>query len=326
MTKRSGGSSWSSSWRPQATTSGECSCCCALRADFYGRVSAYPAFAELLSRSHALVGPIGRRELRDVIERPAARAGIEVQRELVDLLVAEVADEPGGLPLLSTTLLELWQARDGRMLRVEHYRATGGVRGGVARIAEAAYTRLSTHEQRVARSLLLRLADLGEEAPERRLVPLVEIERIDGCAEVLLALTDARLLTVGAGTVELSHEALLREWPRYRSWLEEDRVGRRLHAHLRAQAGEWDARGRDGGDLYRGARLAAALDFCAQHGDEMDRLEREFIGASRAQADRETHRQRSQNRRLRLLLVGAAVLLVLAVLAGSRGLDPPAPG
>ena len=293
---------------------------CALRADFYGRVSAYPAFAELLSRSHALVGPIGRRELRDVIERPAARAGIEVQRELVDLLVAEVADEPGGLPLLSTTLLELWQARDGRMLRVEHYRATGGVRGGVARIAEAAYTRLSTHERRVARNLLLRLADLGEETPERRLVPLVEIERIDGCAEVLLALTDARLLTVGAGTVELSHEALLREWPRYRSWLEEDRVGRRLHAHLRTQAGEWDARGRDGGDLYRGARLAAALDFCAQHGDEMDRLEREFIDASRAQADRETHRQRSQNRRLRLLLLGAAVLLVLAVLAGSVAL------
>ena len=151
-------------------------------------------------------------------------------------------------------------------------------------------------------------------------MPLVEIERIDGCAEVLLALTDARLLTVGAGTVELSHEALLREWPRYRSWLEEDRVGRRLHAHLRTQAGEWDARGRDGGDLYRGARLAAALDFCAQHADEMDRLEREFIDASRAQADRESHRQRSQNRRLRLLLLGAAVLLVLAVLAGSVAL------
>ena len=104
-----------------------------------------------------------------MIERPAARAGIEVQRELVDLLVAEVADEPGGLPLLSTTLLELWQARDGRMLRVEHYRATGGVRGGVAEITEAAYTRLSTHEQRVARNLLLRLADLVRRHPSAAL-------------------------------------------------------------------------------------------------------------------------------------------------------------
>ena len=97
------------------------------------------------------------------------------------MLVAEVADEPGGLPLLSTTLLELWQARDGRVLRLEHYRATGGVRGAVARIAEAAYTRLSTHEQRVARSLLLRLADRrrgGARAPPR--CRSRRSERIDG--------------------------------------------------------------------------------------------------------------------------------------------------
>ena len=61
---------------------------------------------------------------------------------------------------------------------------------------------------------------------------LTEIEGIPGAERVLAALIDARLVTVGAGTVELSHEALLREWPRYRGWLEEDRVGRQLHAHL----------------------------------------------------------------------------------------------
>src|SRR5207302_2057422 len=95
---------------------------CTLRADSYGRLSAYPQFAELLSRSHALVGPMGRDELREVIQRPAARAGLEVEDRLVDVLVAEVADEPGALPLLSTTLLELWQARDGRVLRLQDYR------------------------------------------------------------------------------------------------------------------------------------------------------------------------------------------------------------
>src|SRR6185437_15964589 len=84
---------------------------CTLRADFYGRLSGYPAFAELLSRSHALVGPMDPAELRAVIEQPAARAGLEVEDGLVEVLVAEVGDEPGALPLLSTTLLELWQAR-----------------------------------------------------------------------------------------------------------------------------------------------------------------------------------------------------------------------
>jgi WD40 repeat protein/DNA-binding SARP family transcriptional activator len=289
---------------------------CTLRADFYGRLSAYPAFAELLSRSHALVGPMDPAELREVIERPAARAGLEVEDGLVDVLVAEVGDEPGALPLLSTTLLELWRARDGHVLRLQDYRATGGVRSGVARIAEAAYTRLPEAEQRVAREVLLRLADVGEGPPERRRAPLVEIEAIAGVQPVLGALTDARLVTVGPGAVELSHEALLREWPRYRGWLEEDRVGRRLQAHLRVAASEWDARGRDAGDLYRGARLAAALEFCAQRPDEMDRLEGEFVAASRAAAEREAARQRVQNRRLRALLLGAGVLLVLAVVAG----------
>ncbi len=115
---------------------------------------------------------------REVIQRPAARAGLEVEDRLVDVLVAEVADEPGALPLLSTTLLELWQARDGRVLRLQDYRATGGVRSGVARIAEAAYLRLSERERRVARDLLLRLADIGEGAPERRQLPLVEIRAV----------------------------------------------------------------------------------------------------------------------------------------------------
>jgi WD40 repeat protein/DNA-binding SARP family transcriptional activator len=289
---------------------------CTLRADFYGRLSAYPAFAELLSRSHALVGPMDRAELREAIQGPAARAGLEVEDRLVDELVAEVGDEPGALPLLSTTLLELWRARDGHVLRLQDHRATGGVRSGVARIAEAAYTRLSPAQRRVARELLLRLADLGEGAPERRRVPLVEIHGIDGAEPVLAALIEARLVTVGPGAVELSHEALLREWPRYRGWLEEDRVGRRLHAHLRVAAGEWDTRGRDPGELYRGARLAAALEFRAQRADQMDSLEREFVAASRAAAERDAARQRVQNRRLRGLLLGAGVLLVLAVLAG----------
>ena len=127
---------------------------CTLRADFYGRLSAYPAFAELLSRSHALVGPMDPAELREVIQRPAARAGLEVEDRLVDVLVAEVRDEPGALPLLSTTLLELWQARDGRVLRLQAYRAAGGVRSGVARIAEAAYMRLAESERPVAREVL----------------------------------------------------------------------------------------------------------------------------------------------------------------------------
>jgi len=281
----------------------------ALRADFYGRCATYTRFAELLSSRHVLVGPMRREELARAIELPAARAGLDVERELVDDLVADVAGEPGGLPLLSTMLLELWRVRDGRVLRVERYAASGGVRGAVARLAEDSYGRLDEAQRRVARGLLLRLAHGEDGALVRRRLPVAELERIDGSAPVLAAMTDARLLTASDGEVEVSHEALLTEWPRYRAWLEEDRAGRRLHAHLTEISREWDAGGRDSGDLYRGARLAAALDWSAQHSDELSPVEREFVGASRGAAGRAA-------RRLRGVLAGVAALLVISLFAG----------
>jgi DNA-binding SARP family transcriptional activator/WD40 repeat protein/energy-coupling factor transporter ATP-binding protein EcfA2 len=285
----------------------------ALRADFYGRMASYPSFGELLSASHALVGPMDHDELARAIEQPAARAGLELDHGLAVALVSEVAGKPGGLPLLSTTLLELWRDRRGRALRYESYRASGGVRGAVARLAEHAYTQLGEDERRVARGLMLRLAGGDAQALAPRRVLIADLERLDGVEPVLRALTDARLLTVSDGEVELSHEALLREWPRYTSWLEEDRTGRRLHAHLVATTREWDATGRDPADLYRGARLAGALEWAGQRGDELGALERRFLDASRRRAERNA-------RRLRGALAGVALLLLASLVAGAIAL------
>jgi hypothetical protein len=232
----------------------------AVRADFYGHIAAYPELSRLAGDNHVLVGPMRRDELRRAIELPAQRAGLRVDPELADALVADVAHEPGALPLLSSSLLELWQRRDGRRLRMAAYEQAGGVRGAVARLAERAYGRLEPERQELARRILLRLAGDGEgDAVVRRRVPLAELEG-PGVAETLSVLADERLVTIGQGEVEVAHEALLREWPRLRGWLQEDAEGRRVYAHLIGAARDWQAGGRDPGELYRGARLAAALD------------------------------------------------------------------
>ena len=88
----------------------------AVRADFYGRCAAYPELSRLLGANHVLVGPMRRDELRRAIELPARRAGLRVEPELVEALIADVEGAPGALPLLSTALLELWRQRDGRRL------------------------------------------------------------------------------------------------------------------------------------------------------------------------------------------------------------------
>ena len=157
----------------------------------------------------------------------------------------------------------------------------------VARLAERAYGRLDGDGQRMARGVLLRLAGEGEgEAVVRARVPLEEFG--DEARPVLDELTDSRLLTVTEGEVEVAHEALLREWPRLRGWLEDDAEGRRLHRNLRTAASEWDAGGRDRGELYRGARLAAARDWAADHDPELATRERTFLDESAAASGRAT--------------------------------------
>jgi DNA-binding SARP family transcriptional activator/WD40 repeat protein/energy-coupling factor transporter ATP-binding protein EcfA2 len=284
-----------------------------VRADFYGCCARYPALSRLLGSNHVLVGPMQRDELRRAIELPAARAGLQVEPELSDALIADIADEPGGLPLLSTSLLELWQARDDQRLRLAAYKRVGGVHGAVARLAERTYERLDGSERGIARTILLRLAGDGEgDAAVRARVALREFP--EEARRVLTELTDGRLLTVGDGDVEVAHEALLREWPRLRGWLEEDAHGRRLHRHLRAAAQEWHAGGRDRSELYRGARLASALDWAGGHNLELTPSERAFLDTSRAASGR-------AQRRLRLTLAGVACLLALAVFAALYALD-----
>ena len=291
----------------------------ALRADFYGRFSAYPGLAELLGGNHVLVAPMQASELRRVVELPAARVGLRVETELADALVDDVEGEPGALPLLSTALLELWQKREGNVLTVAAYRESGGVHGAVARLAEGIYARVPDERRQLVRAVMLRLVGEGErEAPVRRRAPLAELdlERNADVEDVLGTLADSRLVTVSEGNVEVAHEALLREWPRLREWIEEDAEGRRLRRHITQAATEWAAAGRDQGELYRGARLAAALDWTADHALDVNELERAFVTESREASEKETKRVRRTNRRLRGLLAGVAVLLAAAVTGG----------
>jgi hypothetical protein len=290
----------------------------AVRADFYGRFAPYGSFASSLAQNHVLVGPMGAEELRRVIELPAARAGLRCESALVESLVADVVDAPGGLPLLSTALVELWQRREGRTLRLETYRRTGGVRGAVARLAEDAFEQLTSEQRTTARSILLRLAGGEGGTITRRPVSLSELdlETNEDARRVISVLSEWRLVTIREDELEVAHEALLREWPRLRAWLDEDSEGRRLHRHLIESAKEWQRTEREPGELYRGARLAAALDFATEHPSELNELERDFVDASREASERESTRMRRTNRRLRLLLAGAGIFLAVALGAG----------
>ncbi|HEU4422022.1 MAG TPA: WD40 repeat domain-containing protein, partial [Pilimelia sp.] len=272
-----------------------------------------------MAEATLLVGAPSEAEVRRVVERPAARAGLDLDVGLIDAIVADAAGEPGALPLLSTALAELWERREGQRLTLPAYVTAGGIRGAVARMAERAYGDLDDADRSAARLLLLRLAGPGEGGVAvRRRVPLAELATLaDGRASAVVEpLARARLLTVAAGHVEVAHEALFREWPRLRGWLDEDEAGRRLRQHLAPAALEWQARDEDEAELYRGPRLAAVTEWVRDHGPELTATERRFIAASQEAAEAEAGRRRRTVRRLRLLTAGLAAMLVLVAGAG----------
>jgi WD40 repeat protein/DNA-binding SARP family transcriptional activator len=292
----------------------------ALRADHYGRCAAYPELSSLLSANHVLVRAMARDELRRAVEGPCDRAGLLIEHELVDALVTDVEREPGGLPLLSTALLELWQQRDGRRLRLSTYTRIGGVRGAVARLAEDAFDQLDAAAQPVARRVLMRLVGAGDGGGvERRRVGLAELEidRDEDVAGVVALLTDRRLLSVDEGTVEVAHEALLREWPRLSGWIEEDLEGLRIQRALSAAANEWERLGHDEGALLRGSRLTEAVEWHDSRRVVLNEHERRFLAAGEAARARE---QTTRRRRTRVVLAALTMLLLASVAVGVAAL------
>ena len=136
----------------------------------------------------------------------------------------------------------------------------------IAQTAETTFQQLTPEQQTIARNIFLRLTELGEGTEDtRRRATFQELIPHDETAAavygVLRHLADARLITLNADSAEVAHEALIREWPRLREWLNQDRDGLRLHRQITEAAQEWEMLERDPGALYRGARLVQALEW-----------------------------------------------------------------
>ncbi|MFI9361393.1 hypothetical protein ACIG5E_10050 [Kitasatospora sp. NPDC053057] len=295
-----------------------------LRADFYGHCMAYPALAEALPDGQVLIGPMNTEELRDAVEKPARLAGLSLEPGLLDLLLRDLRTGGGhrgpgaALPLLSHALLATWQRRAGRTLTMAGYQASGGIWGAVAQTAEATYDGLDADGRRAARQILLRLVHVVDGAEDtRRRAPLgeLDLEGDPAAPTARAALTEARLVVVDDDHAELAHEAVLRAWQRLRDWIENDRAGLLVRQRLHDAADAWERDERDEGALYRGVRLAAALQWIEEsaqrHGTTS--AAREFVAAGQARQAAEQRAERRRTTRLRALAGTLAVLLLVAV-------------
>jgi len=320
-----------------------------LRADFYARATAYPVLRQAMQSRQVVLGAMSATEVRQAIVRPARAVGLTFEAGLTERLLHELgvdeggtgprpaADgdqssdggrsagggyEPGRLPLLAHALRATWQYRDGSRLTIAGYEATGGIAGAIARTAEDVYARLDEPGQAAAQRIFLGLVRVGEAtgdgdatADTRRRVStdslLARVADPVAARAALDAFTAARLLTSGGQAVEITHEALLRRWPRLRGWIDEDRSGLLVRQELEDAAATWAREGKDAGGLYGGVRLASAQLWAADsvHVRELTQAGRDFLAAS------ERRRRRGTRRRNGIIAVLAALSLVLAGLS-----------
>jgi WD40 repeat protein/class 3 adenylate cyclase len=306
-----------------------------LRADFYDRPLLYRGFAELFKSRVEAVIPLSAEELERAISGPAKRVDVSLEPGLIAAMLADVAEEPGALPLMEYALTELFERRDGRVLSLDAYREIGGVSGALGRRAEELYAELNDDGKEAAHQLFLRLVALGEGTEDtRRRVFRSEVSSLDVNQQAMAAVIDpfgaSRQLSfdrdakTGHPTIELAHEAMLTAWPRLHRWIDDAREDLRLERRLSAAAGDWIEAGKDSSFLLSGSRLDQIETWRAASTLALTPDEREFLDASLAErerhrADEEARaaRERDLERRsVRRLRAVVAVLAVAALVAG----------
>lgn len=263
-----------------------------LRADFYTYAVQHADFRLLLETQQKIVGAMSDTEVRSAIEKPASQKQWTFQAGLVDTMMNDLnvsTDQAVGadtLPLLSHALLETWQRREGRMMTLTGYLAAGGVRKAIAHTADSIYLQLTPGYQIIAKDIFLKLTNLGARGSEdtRRHVSIDEIisktEDADDVQTVLTTLISAQLVTIDDTGVTVTHEAIIREWPRLRGWLEENRENLHLHRQLTETSKLWQDLDKDASVLYRGLRLLKTNAWVKESSSRLSELEISFLAAS----------------------------------------------
>jgi basic membrane lipoprotein Med (substrate-binding protein (PBP1-ABC) superfamily)/DNA-binding SARP family transcriptional activator len=303
-----------------------------LRADAYHLPLEHPTFGSRLGGAVVNVVPLLPDELEAAALGPAARVGVTLEGALLAELLTDVVGQPSALPIFQYALTELFDRRSDDVMTAASYAAMGGVRGALRQRAEDAFAELDPVERDVAEQLFLRLVTITKhEHWIRRRIFASEILAMDVDVGALHAVIERfgahRFLAFdrdpvsGAPTLEVAHEALLREWDRLRGWIEAARADLRRHGSLVLAMGEWEESGEDPGYLPAGSRLADYQRWHAASRVRLTATEARFLATSAEHDDAREQRANSQlvqaatvRRRARRTIWGlGAAVAVLAV-------------
>jgi transcriptional regulator with XRE-family HTH domain len=298
----------------------------AMRADFLGRLIAYPPLRAVMDAGLFTVGPMSEAELRLAMTGPAAEAGLAVEPALVEAVISELrAGAAGGLgsgalPLMSQAMAATWERREGNKLTLRGYRRAGGVADAVNRGAKTAFGALTGRQRDAARLVFTQLTVV---MPDGRLIRRrcsradLDLQGAATAADIDVVIdvfSAQRLLVLGQDSVEISHDVLLHAWTQLRDWLGDDQLDRALYSQIVTDAETWDINRRDPSYLYRPGRLAT-IDAAITRWQDAPTRYPPLPAASTAFLRAAHHAASRSIRRRRGVIAGLLALTVIAISA-----------
>jgi WD40 repeat protein len=286
-----------------------------LRADFYGYALSDRRLSDALQGAVYNLGPMSREELQRAIVQPAAQMQMKLESGLTDTLIQATQGQAGQLPLLEFALTELWSQQEAGLLTYRAYEAIGGVEEALANHAERVYTKLHPLDQQRMQRIMMQLVQPGIGTDSsRRLATRDEVgeanwDLVSHLASARLVVTNCNEVT-GDETVEVVHEALIRNWGRLASWLQANGEFRHWQEELRRARRQWEKSDREDEALLRGKQLVIAKDWYDSRQDELSAGDSGFIRRSLAVQEQDV----KQRRRRRQVIFSSLVIGFLAAL------------
>jgi WD40 repeat protein len=279
-----------------------------LRADFLGNALSYRPFADILQDADIKLGAMNRSELSEIIEKPAELVGVKFEDGLINRILNDVENEPGNLPLLEFALTELWTKQIGKKMTHTTYDAIGQVKGAITTYANEIYNKLASDDKERAQRIFIQLVSIGDNTTDAR--RRASRHELENDWNLVNRLADSRLIItgrndIGQETVEVVHEALIRNWDQLREWMIANRGFREWQEQLRTNLRQWETSKEDDGALLRGKPLLDAETWLrGKRGVEISLKERAFI-------------QKSLNvaRRRKFIIYGTALSTILIIFA-----------
>jgi tetratricopeptide (TPR) repeat protein/energy-coupling factor transporter ATP-binding protein EcfA2 len=258
-----------------------------MRSDFIGACSRFHGLPEAVSAAQFLVPGMTRDQIEQAIREPIEQAGGTIDPILVERLLNDSSEEDDRLPALQHCLLRLWDearrpAPDDRQAPIaetdpsataaisappriteKHYEPVGGVANALSHHAEGIFAKLDDGEKLACEQMFRALAEIDRDGriirrarsyeqlfkecgvPGRRLRKVIGRLRADDCS----FLTTSSPTITRETRIDVSHEALLRNWKR----ISGDREAIRTEsARENADSKGWLKAERDDGERYRG--------------------------------------------------------------------------